>query len=239
VYYWNKDNFESLLELADALAADPQLVLLAEYCKLREKGLRRQAFAALDEFLTETTRWDSSSARSRALAVLNLHLETQEAHQFLSQPLLGRFLLPVLAAWHREGSASPEAIRWLGILSRDHSLVGLALERDPTDDLARRYLVDAELSHVGYATHHLDESQFIGSESDAETAIERARELLLGASDQQLFADLSSELSTLDQMLTDWVEFRESSDESFPEWCEARGRSYSWPAKFYYDDGAA
>jgi hypothetical protein len=97
MYYWNKDNFEGLLAIADALSADPQLSLLAAYCTLREKGLRAQAFAALDEFLTETAKWHPDAARPCAMSVLEIHLKAKDVHQFLSQPLQCRFLLPVLS----------------------------------------------------------------------------------------------------------------------------------------------
>lgn len=41
-YYWNRDNFESLLDLAKELRTVPELAHLADYCELREKGLRKQ-----------------------------------------------------------------------------------------------------------------------------------------------------------------------------------------------------
>lgn len=70
MHYWNRDNFVGLLELARELANTHALRVLAEYCVLREKGLRTQALARLDEFLTEAALWDIDMRRRNVLTVL-------------------------------------------------------------------------------------------------------------------------------------------------------------------------
>lgn len=82
--------------------------------------------------------------------------------------------------------------------------------------------------------HHLDESRFIGSESDAAAGLEQALELLRPPSARRDLPHLAEELSEHEQMLADWIEFKTSPTGSFPDWCNARGRAYSWPAKIYY-----
>ena len=42
MYYWNKDNFEGLLEIAEEFKSRSGYDLFAEYCLLREKGLKKQ-----------------------------------------------------------------------------------------------------------------------------------------------------------------------------------------------------
>jgi hypothetical protein len=234
MYYWNQDNFEGLRELAGALKADARLAGLARYCTLRERGLRREAFTALDRFLAETTRWEPQEARGRALAILELHLHSPRVHQFLSQPLRRRFLLPVLESWLEEGGAPAVAIRWLGVLRPDLSLVERALEMDPGDVVARRRLVTHHLRSAEFAMHHLDESRFIGSESETRDDLERAGTLLARAPGEQELSALAEEHSGLVRMLEDRLAFQATGAASFPDWCRARGREYSWPRKVYY-----
>jgi hypothetical protein len=78
--YWNSPNFEGLKFLASTLRADPRLERLAAYCDLREQGLRRQAFAQLDAFLSEAASWDVPVQRALALQVLDVHWKTPRAH---------------------------------------------------------------------------------------------------------------------------------------------------------------
>ncbi|MEM7244432.1 MAG: hypothetical protein AAF533_03770 [Acidobacteriota bacterium] len=234
MYYWNRDNFEGLLSLAEALGAHAHFVHLAEYCANRERGLRRQAFDALERFLEEAEGWPADQARERVLAILELHRRAPEAHQFLTEPLHRRLLTPVLRSWEADGSATAEALRWLGILSRDLSFVERALEQAPDDVIARRYLVNACLSFADYAMHHLYESRFIGSTEDTRHALDRARTFLSSAPDAGPFADLANEHAGLEQMLDDWVEYKRSTSGSFADWCRARGRKYSWATAIYY-----
>lgn len=93
--------------------------------------------------------------------------------------------------------------------------------------------------------HHLDESRFIGSESEAADDLERARMLLASAPDSQDVSDLAEEYAGLRLMLDDWLQFRAATPEpfpecnAFPEWCRARGREHSWPTKVYYPSSRA
>lgn len=49
------------------------------------------------------------------------------------------------------------------------------------------------------------------------------------------FNDLRDELVRLQQMVEDWETYLEAPYGTFPEWCNANGRNYRWPTKFYYD----
>ena len=56
--FWDSGNFESLLAVSAALKDDERCVELAEYCRLREKGLRAAAFTALAKFIERTEKYD-------------------------------------------------------------------------------------------------------------------------------------------------------------------------------------
>ncbi|KAF1719712.1 hypothetical protein [Pseudoxanthomonas wuyuanensis] len=238
MYYWNKDNFEGLASLAAGLAARKDFAHLAEYCRLREAGLRREAFAALNTFLACADTWESKKSQDAVNAVLTLYYRTPGCHQFLTQPLLNRFVYPALQRWSEDNPESIAPVRWLAILRRDPELLGRVLVADPTDVAIRRMVIERHLSSVDYATHHLNEGLFIGELDEALEDLARATDLIGGAADRELLSDLDREAQQYGQMLFDWQAYKARPIGSFPEWCAARGRDYHWSIAVYYGEGA-
>ncbi|WP_257010377.1 hypothetical protein [Burkholderia ubonensis] len=234
VYYWNQHNFEGLLKLAETFDACPELKPLADYCRFREQGLRRHAFAALERFLDASRSFDGTTARRAAIDILEANARTSEAHQFLAQPLTARFLLPTLQTWMHEEPDANLPIRWLGILKRDNALLAGALAMCPDDTPVRTMLIERALDFVDFATHHLDESRFIGSVDHVLENLDRARRLIADAPDAAAFARLSSEVDHFDQLVADWQAWSLNPVGSFPEWCAALGRNYRYAVKIYY-----
>lgn len=238
MHYWNKSNFEGLADLAEELGADARLASLAEYCRLREQGLRRDALAALERFLGSGCFGEPDVARAATIRILELHARTPQAHQFLAQPLLHRFLIPTLHGWLEAEPASSIPARWLGILNRDAPMLRRALAASPEDLPVRRLLADLELSEAEYATHHLVESRFIGDPAAAQAALVSARALVEGALQAEAVSDLLAEIEHHVALISDWLAYRNAPEGTFPEWCNARGRSYKWPTVVYYGEGA-
>jgi hypothetical protein len=235
MHYWNRGNFEGLLQLAAELAADHNLRPLSDYCRHREKGLRREAFAALEHFLVASGSFDNAAARAAAVKILELNARTGEAHQFLTQPLVTRFLTPTLKAWMDDEPCASTPIRWLGLMSRDNGLLERALSISPDDTPVRKRLIESDLSHADYATHHLDESCFLGNVEEVIAALAHARDLIADAPEPEALAQLLSEVHYFDHQVADWKAYSKNPVGSFPEWCAKQGRKYSYPAKYYYE----
>jgi uncharacterized membrane protein YccC len=182
-YYWNKDNFEGLLAVAAELRMDPHLEPLARYCELREKGLRKQALSMLDEFLEEAETWDTATARSLVVTILEVYWSRKAAHQFLTAPLQQRLIEPVLEEWCRAEPENPLPARHFALLRSDVVLLEAALRLDPDDQAVRATLARKHIAFVDYATHHLVEGCFIDDEAEASRALEEADKLLEVADD--------------------------------------------------------
>jgi hypothetical protein len=234
MHYWNKANFDGLARLSEELEVHPNLRSLASYCRLREKGLRREAMATLELFLTASQSFDKATARSSAVQILELNEQAREAHQFLTQPLISRFLVPTLQAWSDDEPKASVPVRWLGMLFRDSDLLTKALVMCPEDLPVRKLLIERNISHAEHATHHLDESYFIGSFDDAAVALECAKDLISNAPDPEQVVYLTSEVNYFDELLADWKAYSEDLAGTFPEWCAKRGRRYGYPIKIYY-----
>lgn len=235
MHYWNKANFQGLLAVADSLEAYPELKPLANYCRYREQGLRRAAFAELEAFLAASRCFDSATARSAAVEVLEADMRTLGAHQFMTQPLIARFLVPTLKAWMEEDTEASLPVRWLGMLERDAELLNRALAACPEDMPVRKILIDFALGWVDHATHHLDESVFLGSPEEATLALERAKALIAQAPEPEALAYLNDEVRCFECLVADWEAYVQAPEGSFTQWCCKRGRSYRMPVKVYYE----
>ena len=239
MHYWNKGNFEGLLELAAELKKTSELRELAEYCMLREKGLRSRAMTHLDEFLNKASLWDPDSARRNVLIVLKADARTPAAHQFKTHPLLTRLIYPTLEQWATDEPSSVEPLRWLGLLRSDPDTLSRALSLTPSDVPVRRRLINIAIETADYATHHLSESVLLSTVAETRDSISSARQLIASAPNFKPFADLVAEIDKYEQMLDDWEDYSQSLDGTFPQWCAAKGRTYSWPSIVYYDDDRA
>jgi hypothetical protein len=235
MFYWNRRNFEDLAKLSEELDSHPNLTALASYCRYREKGLRREAFSALEDFLSVARSFDSAAARSAAVTILESSARASGAHQFLTQPLITRFLLPTLRSWMEEEPTTGTPVRWLGMLSRDDELLGKALSMCPEDISVRKMLIGSDLSCAEYATHHLDETIFLGNVDQVIAALAHAKELIANAPEAESLAHLTSEVHYFDTLIADWLTYSENPTCSFPEWCAKQGRKYSYPIKIYYN----
>ncbi|MCP8462806.1 hypothetical protein NK553_02470 [Pseudomonas sp. ZM23] len=234
MHYWNQSNFEGLERLADELASLPGLQALADYARARSQGRRREAFAALDGFLRNAPPPESLPARELSLLILTLHGQTREAHQFLAQPLLSRFLLPALRAWADSEPTAHAPLHWLGLLQNDGDLLRRALSACPDDVAVRCRLIDFALGAADYATHHLNEGFFIGEPAGARQALELAAQLIAEAPQTSPFSRHSDEVAQLSALLDDWQAYSDHPEGSFADWCAARQRPYAWAKKYYY-----
>lgn len=234
MHYWNRSSFEGLSQLAQALDESPRLARLAQYCRLRGLGLRRQAFETLRELLRQSKSWETGFAREVCQHILELSALTPEAHQFLAQPLRADLILPTLETWLAEEPSSQTPMRWLGLLRCDRDLLTRALALSPVDVPVRRALINSYLAHVDYATHHLDEGYFLDDLEATKSSLAKAQALAEGSPAPRLLADLFEEIVHSRALIEDWEAYSAASTGTFPDWCKAHGRGYRWMTRTYY-----
>ena len=234
VWYWNQSNFEGLLAVADSISAEPLWCAFADYCTLREKGLRKQALASIERLINQSADWSAYERRRFVNWIYETHLRFPDVHQLIVTPLNQRLLIPALATWIEDDPANAIPRRWLGFATGDHAHFADALSRDPKDDVSRYRLVCRKLGDVDFQCHHLP-VYFIDDPTDALKLLDDARDLSAGFCDPRIVPSLKDEFATLNGKVNDWIAFQKTGGNSFSEWCEDNGRKYEWVMTFYYN----
>jgi hypothetical protein len=234
VWYWNKQNFEGLIAVADSIADQPQWNLFAQYCRLREQGLRPQALQSISQLIAEAASWDANARRRFADWIYSTRLRNPEVHQLIPTPLNQQLLIPTLHQWAAVEPSNAVPERWLGFATADYQHFSNALSLDSREDIARYRLVSRDLADVDYQCHHLPE-YFIGEIDTALNTLDRAKLMTTGFSNPDIARTLEDDFNELYGKVHDWQAFQVSGGDSFSDWCIANGRDYHWLQAYHYE----
>lgn len=160
----------------------------------------------------------------------------RDVHQFFPQPAVA-YIGDVLQKWCDEGLSSPEPYRWCGVVCGKPELFERALREDPEDPISLSRLVLQELQSVDFATHHLSESKFLGSESEADAALAKAVTYAIRLPNQSKTKHME-EITYYRSLLSAWREYRGGSKQQpFPEWSAEHGYKFNFGSVVYYGEG--
>ena len=152
MYFWRDTYFKVLTEAANYASAIPAWDEYASFCKLIEKGLRKDALAHLELFIKSAAGWPPSEKKEFVSWLYHFAYEHRDdSYLLMPHPLRVKFLEPALAEWMVREPESGEPHRWLGTV--DH--LEEAINLDPTDEIARERMVNLILGGVGSAQNHL------------------------------------------------------------------------------------
>lgn len=234
MWYWNRDNFVGLTQLAIALREDNRCAEIADYCSLRAQGLRKQALNSLRAFLEAFDAWPDAHRQEWAHGLMELQLAHPEVHQLIAHPLQ-ETLIAIFEKWAETEPSNPSPCRWLGILTHSPEWFKNALTRDKGDEYSRWRAADSFIGRAEHACHHIPE-YFIGEPADATKWLDDAEAVLAPIADTIRGRSAMKELNLARQKLDDWIGFQASDSDSFDEWCKQE-RGYTWkhPVVVYYE----
>jgi hypothetical protein len=235
MYYWNKDNLEGLEDIARSLRDSTDVKDFSNYCRLRAEGLRKQALWALTRFLFQALNWEFEKRRNFVDWLLTAQYNNPQVHQLIPQPLMKKLVEPTLVEWTQYQPESPIPYRWRGVYFGELEELERALALDATDLVALSVAASRLLRDVEYATHHLCEGFFIGSEQEAESLLEQAFAHIRRLPESGNRSSLETGYEQLRHLLDDWLEYKQAPQGTFPEWCESRGRQHVWWNVVYYE----
>lgn len=173
IHYWRDSYFQSLKDVAAEARAIPEWADFATYCIDHERGLRRQAFVALERFIC-SMQAAPFAERKRFISWLLRCAEGRKGwHMLIPQPIRVRLIEPTCVEWILVEPASSEPHRWLG--TYEH--LELAMELAPADEIAARRFVNLILGTTQYATHELP-AGFLGDPLECLQDLDKAEAVL-------------------------------------------------------------
>jgi tetratricopeptide (TPR) repeat protein len=225
------EDLDRLLIIAGDAEEKPQWSSLARYYRLRTKGLRRDAFAALDDFLSEAVQWAFADRLSLCLWLAS-HLDDVWGQSLVApHPVDTKIVTPTLLEWVAAEPMNADAHYWAGQLASDflgdvsrrphHFRRAVAL--DPMHDPARLALARWLESGADYAQHHLPDF-YIG---DVEKDLRNLREaisLIEPVRDQASIDFLRTQIQRLTDIALEWRAFKAAGGGDFARWCAQAGK---------------
>lgn len=148
---WRDEHYRTLKEVSHEANSHLPWAEFGMYCDLQERGLRRQAFHALDAFIAKIEKAPFDARRDFVSWLLHRADDRDGLSALVPHPLRTKVVAPTLEEWITVSPDSAEPFRWLGTL---HDL-RRAMALDPFDEIASRRFIKYALAHVGYSVHEL------------------------------------------------------------------------------------
>jgi hypothetical protein len=235
MHYWNESNFNGLKSIGESYLSKNGYEGFANYCLLREKGLKKPALIELKKFIANASSLPPEQKRSLACELSELSFYNQHVHQLIPQPLTA-FIVNALKEWCAESPVEASPYRWLAIMDSKLEYFEAALRVNGNDRISTECLARQALNDIDFQTHHLSESKFIGSEADAEKSLAIATEYVMRLQIDKVKEALLKEITDYQTLLSAWNEYRSGSMVSpFPDWCCKNGYEFSFWSVVYYD----
>ncbi|KZR58609.1 hypothetical protein [Pseudobacillus badius] len=214
--------------------------LFKDYCRLKDQGLRQASFQKLDAFLQKTREWEQAEKRVFVSRLFSLCETAENSRELIVYPLEQRLLKPVLERWMKEKDCDARPFKWHGLfLSSESRLEYLeaAFEKSgKKDQQVLEALMDFYSHCVWYSFHHIAEDAYLGEIEEDRQMIQRLKALHKYITDEERQNGWKKAIAGHEALLNDWTAFISSGQtEGFAEWCEEKGKAYSFTQAFYYD----
>ena len=232
--YWNSDNFEGLKSIGTQYSALKGYELFGQYCLQKEQGLKKQAIATVNTFVSHCKSQSLTKQRQIAEELSSLGYWQRETHQLLAYPLIV-LLKGVLSQWTLDEPNNPIPHKWLGYIGEDIASYERALALEPNDEICLTQVALAHLSSVDFQTHHLSESVLLGDIVRAKDSLASAHTLIERLQTQESKSRLQNRHDYYQSMINCWEEYSTHTvAESFPDWCAAKGEQFDFWSIIYY-----
>jgi len=212
----------------------PEWKEYGEYCLLRDKGLRKQAFQHLNIFLRQSASWTFEETKRFVLWLYKKNFLNYHINGLCPEPLKNELMEPFFEKWIAMEPRNTEPLVLLAKQSSKPGLYDKIIAIDPNNQFARTAMADDCIGDIWFSTHHLPH-YFIGDPDEVRESARKATEHIsyLEAGDQK--ERLIKELRNSEQLLQDWIDFNAEGGNDFDLWCKERGRRYAWLKAYYYD----
>ena len=184
--------YKMLIEVADEASKSPEWSDYAAFCLSRERGLRREAFRALERFITSLESTPFCERRRFVSWLMHITDGWEDGELAVPHQLRIRLVVPTLREWTGIEPQNSEPFRWLG----GYEELKHALELNSNDQIARRRLLAMIVNGMEYETHELPYGYVGDGPEEGLAALDEAEELLerLPTADVTVIATKISEM---------------------------------------------
>lgn len=208
-----------------------------QYCFDREKGLRKEAFSHLNEFLKLSQSWTIEQKIEFLQFLLPLSETVQDAdYGPLPQPLSEKLIKPTLENWCLSETKNSAPFRWYGKYYRSFEHINRALEINPQDDKARQILLKWGTYQLYFSVHHLPEG-YIGNLAEDLELIEEIKGHINQLTEPKLQEFWRKELEEYAELIQNYADWKESGHLNLEKWGEENKKlvSYGISRAYYYE----
>lgn len=189
----------------------------AEYCFLREKGFRKEAFIYLNNFLTQLRLWSFDEEINFIKFLFTLFESVRDADYGPFPYQIKEWAQPILQKWCEVDLTNSEPHRWYGRYYFDQNYIEKALEINPSDVVARYILVCwlddsiySDLDYLPYGYHG-------DTKSDLER-IEKIKSYILGLPNGGNREEIEREIEKAEILILNYAEWKSSGHPNLEQW---------------------
>ncbi|NMM50776.1 hypothetical protein [Marinigracilibium pacificum] len=227
----------ALIEVAKGASDNPAWKDYADYCLLKEKGLRKPALSKLNEFLNSTQGW-SAEQRIEFVNFLFPLIETiPGADQGpFPHPLSIRLTKPTLEEWCAYEKSDSKPFRWFGKYYRSEEHLHKALEVNPEDDLARETILNWWTNILYFSIHHLPEGYIGDPVEDLEFA-EKIKVQISRLVDPERRDYWTKQLGIDLEIIENYLEWKKSGHPDLASWGKENNKTvgYHLTRAYYFE----
>lgn len=225
--------FEALAEAAEAAQSDSAWEGYADYCRLREQGLRKPSLRRLDAFIAALA---PAPFERRIPFVRWVLLEAKRGDHpgygmlLLPHPLVERFVVPTLLEWAEREPKAAEPEFWLGHMLNSTEHYRRAVTLDPSHTEARARLAHHLLGFAAYSTHELPRG-YIGEPEEGLAALDEAEAVVEGLPPSEERESLLREVAMVRALTRSWMDYfehyRRTGEYGFELWAREHGQVHT------------
>lgn len=210
-----------LREVADEAAQRPGLKKYADYCRLRDKGMRKEAFDSLGKFIDTARKWPLHDRTTFADWILEVedHIPEIEQTEVIPKEMQSSLLNPTIKEWALAEPENPAPWRWMDTQKSLKKAVRLSAQ----ETIARRRLARAYLNRTEFNARELPYEYHGDPFADYKRLVD-ARKLLEELDNFDIRpsdASLKTRILRLTHAMGTYLRYVESgSDMDFWDWLE-------------------
>jgi len=232
-----KSQNQALLTVAEKASLNPLWSSYSEYCKLREKGLRKQSFEKLNIFIESFKSFTFEQKTEFAIFIYELAESVADADYGPLPHQLSIEIKEVLIAWTENESSDSRPFRWFAKFFHGFDYINKALDINPQDDKARVFLINSLTYEIWYSTHHLPD-YYIGEPDEDLQKANIAKQHIDKLTDYKQQYSCNQELENALELVKSYSDWENSGGSpEFQNWAKQNQRKYdSGIVAYYYDE---